>query len=208
MKEMTRDMMLAAAPATDRTRVDVAVHYLNMWAAQYGIDSDLRMAHFLGQVMHESGCLSHVEENLNYSASGLLRTFPKYFNTVTARQYARKPQAIANRVYANRMGNGNEASGDGWRFRGRGLIQLTGKRNYQAYATSSMCNGNLMEHPEWLAKFPGAIKSALWFWQINGLSRLADEDDVRAITLRINGGLNGLAERVALTSRFKQVLGI
>ena len=195
MKKITREMIIETAPVTDRGRVDAFVRYLNVWAEQFGVNTDLRMAHLLGQTMYESGCLRHVEENLNYSAKGLLRTFPKYFNATTAQQYAYKPQAIANRVYANRMGNGTEQSGDGWRFRRRGLIQLTGRANYQAYAKSPLCQGDLMNHPEWLAQFPGAIKSALWFWQQNGLSALADKDDVRSVTRRINGGLNGLSER-------------
>ena len=208
MKTITREMMLEAAPVTDRGRVDVMVRYLNQWAAQFGVDTDLRMAHLLGQVMHESACLRAVEENLNYSAKGLLRTFPKYFTAKTAAEYAYKPQRIANRVYGGRMGNGPEASGDGWRFRGRGLIQLTGRQNYEAYAKSPLCQGDLMKHPEWLAQFPGAMKSALWFWQQKGLSRLADQNDIEAITRKINGGLNGLEERRYLVMRFKQVLGV
>lgn len=201
-------MILAAAPKTNSARIGVAVRYLNEWAAQFGVNTDLRMAHFLGQVMHESGCLNFVEENLNYSANGLLNTFPKYFNATTAQRYARNPQAIANRVYANRMGNGSETSGDGWRFRGRGLIQLTGRANYQAYADSPLCNGDLMAHPEWLAQFPGAMKSALWFWQKNNISTLADADDVEKVTRKVNGGLNGLAERKRLTTQFKKILEI
>ena len=208
MKTLTRDIFLTAAPVTDKGRVGVTVWHLNKWAAEYGVDSDLRMAHLLGQLMFESSCLRSVEENLNYSTNGLLRTFPKYFNATTAAQYAYKPQKIANRVYANRMGNGPESSGDGWKFRGRGLIQLTGRANYEAYAKSPKCNGDLMAHPEWLAQFPGAVKSTLWFWQQNGLSRLADRDDVKAITKKINGGLNGLSEREYLVSRFKRALGV
>ena len=209
MKKITRDMMIEAAPVTDRGRVDVAVRYLNEWAEKFGVNTDLRMAHLLGQLMFESGCLRHLEENLNYSAKGLLRTFPKYFKTeAVAKEYAYKPQKIANRVYGGRMGNGTEASGDGWRFRGRGLIQLTGRANYEAYAKSPLCQGDLMKHPEWLAQFPGALKSALWFWQQKGLSKLADQDDATAITKKINGGTNGLSEREYLVKRFKQVLGI
>lgn len=203
MKEITRDMMMAAAPRTDKGRVDVAVRYLNQWAAKFGIDSDLRMAHFLGQVMHESDCLRAVEENLNYSANGLLRTFPRYFTAATAAQYAYKPAKIANRVYANRMGNGNEASGDGWRYRGRGLIQLTGRSNYLAYQQSGFCNGDLMGHAEWLAQYPGALKSAMWFWWKNGCNELADRDDATAVCRRVNGGLNGLDDRKAWLQKWK-----
>ena len=208
MKTITREMIIAAAPSANSTRTGLTVRYLNEWAAQFGVNTDLRMAHFLGQVMYESGCLDHVEENLNYSAYGLLRTFPKYFNAVTAQRYAHKPQAIANRVYASRMGNGPESSGDGWRFRGRGLIQLTGRSNYKAYDDSPLCNGDLMSHPEWLSQFPGAVKSALWYWQRNGLSALADKDDTRAVTKGINGGTNGLSDREKMVSRFKRILGV
>ena len=208
-KKITTEMILDAAPVTDRSRVGECVKYLNEWAERFDVTSDLRMAHLLGQLWHESGCLRHVEENLNYSAQGLMKTWPGRFRTVTeAQRYARKPQAIANRVYANRMGNGPESSGDGWRFRGRGLIQLTGRENYQAYADSEHCKGDLMKHPEWLAQFPGAVKSAMWFWQEHGLNELADRDDVRAVTRRINGGLNGLSEREYITMRMKRMLGV
>lgn len=202
-------MILDAAPVTDRTRVDVFCTYLNQWAAAFGVDTDLRLAHFLGQVMHESACLRHVEEDLRYSAKGLLRTFPKYFKTeAEAKAYEYRPAKIANRVYANRMGNGTEQSGDGYKYRGRGLIQLTGKQNYAAYQKSGKCNGDILSRPQLIAQFPGAMKSALWYWQKNKLSELADRDDVTAITRKINGGTNGLSEREYLTTRFKQVLGV
>jgi len=208
-KKITTEMILEAAPVTDRRRVGKCVKYLNEWAEQFGVTSDLRMAHLLGQLWHESGCLRHVEENLNYSIQGLMKTWPGRFRSVwEAQLYAHKPQAIANRAYAGRMGNGPEASGDGWRFRGRGLIQLTGRENYQAYADSEYCKGDLMSHPEWLSQFPGAVKSAMWFWQTRGLNELADRDDVKAVTRRINGGLNGLEQREYITMRMKQMLGI
>jgi len=185
------------------------VRVFNVWNDRFGITTPLRMAHFLATVWHESAGLTRTVENLNYSAQGLRRTFPKYFPTAAlANQYARKPQAIANRVYANRMGNGNEASGDGWRYRGRGLIQLTGRSNYQAYQNSAFCNGDLMGHPEWLSQYPGALKSAMWFWWKNGCNELADRDDATAVCRRVNGGLNGLDERKIYLGKFKTMLDI
>ena len=208
MKQITKDLLLLAAPVTHQTRAVLVAEYLNKWAEKFGVNTDLRMAHFLAQTWHESACLRRIEEDLCYSEKGLLRTFPRYFNAATAKQYASKPAKIANRVYANRMGNGSEASGDGYRFRGRGLLQLTGRENYQAYADSKYCQGDLMAHPDWLAQFPGAVKSALWYWQKHGLNALADSDDIKAVTRRINGGQNGLSEREYLTMKFKGVLGV
>ena len=167
----------------------------------------------------ESGCLKYVEENLNYSAEGLRKTFPKYFPTLAiAQQYARKPQAIANKVYANRMGNGNEASGDGWRFKGRGLLQTTGKNNYLSYQNSGLCVGNLMAHTEWLCQKPGHTKSAMWFWMKNNINDIADQDrgervsDGEAIVTRItkvvNGGTNGLSTRLFYYRRFRSEFGL
>ena len=149
-----------------------------------------------------------MEENLNYSADGLLRVFPKYFTKETAAQYACKPEKIANKVYANRMGNGNEASGDGWRFKGRGAIGTTGRDNYKDYADSEFCVGDLMSHPEWLAQSPGCYKSAMYFWWKNGLNQIADTDDVVKVTKRVNGGINGLAQRQYYYRMAKRVMGI
>ena len=188
---ITRAQILRAVPMAERKNLDEFVSTFNKWADSIGLNTPLRIVHFLAQVFHESGNLKYMEENLNYSASGLLKTFPKYFTKATASAYARKPEKIANRVYADRMGNGNEASGDGWKFRGRGLIQLTGKDNYKAYARSKHCVGDLMGHPEWLCKYPGALKSAMWYWQEHGLNELADRDNVEAVTRKVNGGFNG-----------------
>lgn len=205
---ITRAQLLRVAPDTDKSRIDDFVKTFNQWSERFEIDSPLRVAHFLSQVFHESGCLRHVVENLNYSADGLLKTFPRYFSYDNARLYARKPELIANRVYASRMGNGPEASGDGWKFRGRGFIQLTGRSNYQDYADSPFCVGNLMAHPEWLEKSPGNIKSAMYFWWKNCCNHWADADDADRLTLRINGGTNGLSNRKFLLRRFKKEFGI
>lgn len=206
--ELTIEQVKAVAPRMDGAQVAEFVRVFNVWNDRFGITTRLRIAHFLATVWHESAGLTRTVENLNYSAQGLRKTFPRYFPTVTlANQYARKPQAIANRVYANRMGNGNEASGDGWRYRGRGLIQLTGRSNYLAYQQSGFCNGDLMGHAEWLAQYPGALKSAMWFWWKNGCNELADRDDATAVCRRVNGGLNGLDDRKAWLQKWKGVLG-
>ena len=161
------------------------------------INSKLRKAHFLSQCAHESGNFTFLSENLNYSADGLLKIFPKYFDKALALSYARNPQKIANRVYANRMGNGDEKSGDGWKFKGRGYIQLTGKNNYVAFGKA--INEDIAANPDLVAtKYP--LLSAAWFWSSNSLNALADKgaDDasVTAITKRVNGGTIGLPDRI------------
>ena len=160
----------------------------------YDINTPERVAAFLAQCAHESGGFKFLKENLNYRAESLLKTFPKYFKTLDeARQYEKKPEKIANRVYANRMGNGDEASGDGFRFLGRGLIQLTGKNNYTLFAAA--IDTPLEQIPEYLQTFEGAIQSACWFWEQNNLNQWADKKDILTLTKRINGGTIGLADR-------------
>ena len=205
---ITVQEILTIAPQANRGRAGEFVEVFNVFAEKFGVNTKLRAAHFIAQVLHESAYLTRVTENLNYSADGLLKVFPKYFTRSNVGLYARNPQKIGNRVYANRMGNGSEGSGDGYRYRGRGLIQLTGRSNYQAYQKSGYCNGDLMGHPEWLGQSPGHTKSALWYWWKRGLNTLADSDDVVAVTRRINGGLNGLDERKKLLVKVKTVLGL
>ena len=170
------------------------------------IDSPARIAAFLAQVGHESGGLTRLVENLNYGAQGLAATWPSRYAgpNALAKRLSRNPEAIANNCYANRMGNGNEASGDGWRYRGRGLIQVTGKNNYAAAAEA--LGLPLVEHPELLEQPIAAARSAVWFWRSNGCNELADADKFEAITRRINGGLHGQAERVALRARIIEAL--
>lgn len=196
MKQITEAQIQKIMPRAKREHIKDFVRTFNTWAPIFRIDTPLRVVHFLGQVAHESVELSAMTENLNYSADGLRKTFPKYFPTTEeAMKYARKPEKIANRVYANRVGNGNEDSGDGWKYRGRGLIQLTGRSNYQAYQDSGYCIGDLMGHTEWLESYPGALKSAMWFWHKNDLNKWADMDNIEKVTKTINGGLHGLAKR-------------
>ena len=170
---------------------------------KYQICTPLRMAHFLAQCAHESGNFSQKEENLNYSLEALLRVFPKYFNTQNVAPYVRKPIEIASRVYANRMGNGSEESCEGWYYRGRGYIQLTGKDNYTKFDAG--VPENLILSPELVAtKYP--LLSAAWFWSVNRLNTLADEGAdqqvVADITKRVNGGYHGLENRLKLFDRF------
>lgn len=213
---ITQAQLLRAVSTVNKDALDAFVAAINMWAVHYGIDTPRRMTHFLAQVFAESGELRYTEENLNYSADGLLKTFQKYFNATTARQYARQPERIANKVYARRMGNGYESSGDGWRYRGRGYIQCTGKSNYALYAKSDLCSIDAVAKPELLAMYPDNVKSALWYWESRNLNAIADRDDggnigetlVEEITRKVNGGLNGLAARQAYYKRFRKEIGI
>jgi putative chitinase len=165
---------------------------------EYGINTPRRVAAWLAQCAHESNNFRSLRENLNYRAVTLRRVFPKYFPTdQIAQEYASRPDrqsAIANRVYANRMGNGDEASGDGWRYLGRGLIQLTGKNNYTLFAAS--IETPLEEIPEYLQTFEGAVQSACWFWEQNNINQFADTGDILNMTRRINGGTIGLDDRI------------
>jgi putative chitinase len=160
----------------------------------------------MAQCAHESGSFRALKENLNYKAASLRKVFPKYFpNDTLAAAYAGKQEMIANRVYGGRMGNGNEHSGDGYRYCGRGLIQLTGKSNYQAFANS--IETPIEDVPEYLATFEGAVQSACWFWESNNLNQFADAGDILTMTKRINGGTNGLDDRKAHYRHALAVLG-
>lgn len=170
---------------------------LNATMGRFEINTPYRVAGFLAQVSHESGGFQFVTENLNYSAEALARVFPRYFPTMElAQEYARKPEKIANRCYGSRMGNGDEASGDGWKYRGRGLIQLTGKNNYVAFSLE--CDNEALVNPDLVAEPALAAESAGWFWSKNGLNALADAQDIVGMTKRINGGTNGLDHRQQL----------
>jgi putative chitinase len=164
---------------------------------EYDIDTPKRVAAFMAQCGHESGGFTLMQENLNYSAKGLVGTFKKYFPTeALAKPYERKPEMIANRVYANRMGNGDEASGEGWYFRGRGIVQITGKNNYTKCSQSLFESNVLVENPDLLLETEYAIHSACWFWSAARLNELADIGDMKTMTKRINGGFIGLEDRI------------
>jgi len=173
----------------------------------YNLTTPLRLAHFLSQCFVESGGFKVFVENLNYSAQGLLKTWPTRFNQATAQEFARQPQRIANRVYANRMGNGNEASNHGWLYRGRGAIQLTGRDNYRLFDLT--VNDDILNNPDLVAtKY--SIMSAGWFWQRNNLNSLADKGststNVAEVTKRVNGGTHGLQDRLNAFNRFFKAL--
>jgi putative chitinase len=192
----------------------VFVPTINAAIARYRIDSPVRLAAFVAQIGHESDQLTRLVENLNYSAQGLANTWPGRYAVdpqarvktpnASAAALARRPEAIANNAYAERMGNGPEASGDGWRYRGRGLIQITGRANYAA--AGAALSLDLVAQPELLEQPEHAAMSAAQFWSINGLNQLADAGRFGDITRRINGGMNGQAERIALRDRAAEVL--
>jgi len=174
---------------------------------KYSVDTPERIAGFLAQCGHESGGFRFVEENLNYSAKALDSVFGKYFKNGErdAKEYARKPEKIANVVYGNRMGNGDEDSGDGWQFKGRGYIQLTGRNNYTSFAES--VDMDLDECIDYLKTPKGALESALWFWDTNKLNKYCDKHDVKGMTKRVNGGYNGLEDREEKWEKVLQLLG-
>jgi putative chitinase len=179
---------------------------LNKILPDYDISTPQRVAAFVAQAAHESGGFTALHENLNYRPETLRKVFPKYFPTDDlANQYAHNPEMIANRVYANRMGNGDEASGDGFRYCGRGLIQLTGKQNYQAFADS--IETPVEQVPDFLQTFEGAVQSACWFWENNNLNQYADSGDILTMTKRINGGTIGLEDRQNHYNQALQVFG-
>jgi putative chitinase len=178
--------------------IDNWYHALCEILPEYEINTPERVAAFVAQCAHESGGFKFLKENLNYKAASLRKVFPKYFPTdELANQYANHPnkqEAIASRIYANRMGNGDEASGDGFKYLGRGLIQLTGKNNYTIFAAS--IETPLEDIPEYLQTFEGAVQSACWFWEQNNLNQWADKGDILTLTKRINGGTIGLEDRI------------
>jgi putative chitinase len=187
---------------------DVVMNQIFISSETIGLTTNLRLAHFLSQCAHESGAFKFVRENLNYSADGLLKVFPKYFNPTTAVSYARQPQRIASKVYAGRMGNGNEASGDGWKFCGRGYIQLTGKDNYTKF--SKFIGEDCVLNPDLVAmKYP--LASAGFFFNSNGLwpicDKGAEDATVTLVTKKVNGGTIGLEDRLAYFKRYYGILG-
>ncbi len=204
--QLTRIMPASPSP-------EIWTRALNDAMARFDIAGSQRMAAFLAQIAHESGQLSRLKENLNYSAARLMQVWPKRFPTLQkAQSYERNPEKLANYVYAGRLGNGDEASGDGWRFCGRGLIQLTGRGNPRAAAAG--IGLPLESEPQLLEQPDAAALSAAWFWKSHGLNELADNgnddddlEDFTTITRRINGGTVGLKERIAFWKSAKGVLG-
>jgi putative chitinase len=189
--------------------VDQWHHALSQLLPDYEINTPQRIAAFVAQCAHESGGFMVLKENLNYKAATLRKIFPKYFPTdAMAAEYAAKPnkqEAIANLVYANRMGNGGPETGDGYRYCGRGLIQLTGKSNYSWFAAS--LGIPVEEAAEYLQTFEGAAQSACWFWETNNLNRFADAGDIKGLTKAINGGFIGLEDRIKHYEHALHVMG-
>jgi putative chitinase len=202
--QITREQLQQIIPRNPY--IDQWCNALNQLLPDYGIDTPQRVAAFLAQCAHESGNFVFLKENLNYKWASLRKVFPKYFPTdELAQAYEKQPQRIANRIYGSRMGNGDEASGDGFRYCGRGLIQLTGRNNYEAFAES--IESTPEEVSVYLETFEGAVQSACWFWETNNLNQFADADDIKTMTKRINGGFIGLEDRIKHYEHAKHVFG-
>lgn len=213
---------LQICTGSNKSNAEVFLPYIKEVCKSFGINTPKRLAAFLSQVGHESAGLSCLQENLNYSADGLANVWPKryaktlqngvyaknsvgrYLPSTLALKIARKPVLIANNCYANRMGNGDEASGDGWKFRGRGLKQLTGKSNYAQLTLETGID--FISNPDLLLQPSYGVISACWFWKVNNLEYYADKDDIEGLTKKINGGLIGIEKRKALYSKAIEIL--
>lgn len=204
---LTEAMLRQIAPNAKTDLVGPTVHELNARSQIAEIAAPLRLAHFIAQLAHESGGFRRLEEDLNYSAARLTAVWPKRFPTVAdAARYAHNPEKLANFVYGGRSDLGNTAPGDGWTYRGRGYIQTTGRDNYSRAGVS--IGQNLLLFPELLTRPPHAMRAAINYWNDRGLSHHADADDIEHITKKINGGLNGLADRKVYLERAKKALGV
>jgi putative chitinase len=199
--------MISATKLSTKVPAPVMIEIASI-IERFNMTNPLRLAHFLAQAAHESGNFKFLKENLNYSADSLLKVFPKYFkDKATADKYARNPEKIANKVYASRMGNGDEVSGDGFKFRGRGYIQLTGKDNYKAF--SNFIGEDCVANPDLVSdKYP--LVSASWFFDKNNLWTICDkgatDEVVTAVTKRVNGGVNGNSDRISKFKLFNSML--
>ena len=208
MTTLTKEQLQQLLPKNPY--IDYWYDALSQLLPDYEINTPQRIAAFIAQCSHESGGFTALKENLNYRTPTLRKLFGKYFPTdELANQYTSKPnkqEAIANRIYANRMGNGPEESGDGYRYCGRGLIQLTGKENYSWFAAS--IGVSVEEASQYLETFEGAAQSACWFWESNNLNRFADSGDIKGLTKAINGGYIGLEDRIKHYEHALHVLGV
>ena len=205
--ELTKEQLNKLLPKNPY--IDYWFNALSKLLPDYEINTSQRIAAFIAQCAHESGGFRVLKENLNHRPATLRKIFPKYFpDDAIANEYCSRPnkqEAIANRVYANRMGNGPEESGDGYRYCGRGLIQLTGKENYSWFAASLSIS--VEEAAQYLETFEGAAQSACWFWETNNLNQWADKGDIVTLTKRINGGTIGLDDRIKHYEHALHVLG-
>jgi putative chitinase len=201
MAIFTSARLIEMSPQPPNGTLDALANSLEEHATSVGVNTLLRRAHFIAQMAHESGGFRRFVENLNYSAERIAQVWPRL--APRASELAHKPDALGNAAYADRMGNGNEASGDGWRYRGRGLIQLTGRDNYRS--AGSALDIGLIGSPQRAAEPADAVRIALWFWGSRKCNDAADADDVARVTRLINGGLNGLEDRQRLTAAAKRI---
>lgn len=200
-------LLSALCPSLTASDLNLFCKALELDLPKAHITPPLCVAHFMAQTAHESAGYAQLRENLNYSASALTSLFAKYFVGVDVNNYARQPEKIANRIYANRMGNGDEQSGDGWAYRGRGIIQLTGKANYQAF--SKDWGIDVVKQPDLVASDPVlAVASGCWYWQRHNINAAAEADDLTKVTKLINGGTNGIEDRAHLLGVAKQQMGL
>lgn len=203
---VTAEILAGLAGGTGTALIAMMIEPFNQSLFDFQINTPARQAAFIAQVAHESAGFTQLHENLNYSAGRLMRAWPMRFPESVVGQYARRPVQIANRAYADRLGNGDEASGDGWRYRGRGLIQITGKANYKKYG--EMIGVDLESEPDLAANVGIACRIAGAFWRDKGCNELADAGKFEEITRRINGGLNGIEHREWLWSKAKGLLNV
>lgn len=207
-KIFTSESLKLIMPKAGLEDINYYLNALNSEIQEYAINTPLRIAHFISQVAYESECLKYCAENLNYSADALRINFEEYFpNTKIAEEYANNPDKIANRIYAHKMKNGNEESGDGWNYRGRGLFQLKGRDNYTK--CSEAIKIDLVNKPDLLVlNVNVALAATCWFWKNRRLNTFADQDNIKVVTRLINGGYTGLEDRKKYLLRAKHVLGI
>jgi putative chitinase len=207
MIQITLNQLLQIVPEFTTSKFDKQniANTLNELFISTSINTLNRRAAFIAQTAVESNSYRAITENLNYSAQGLLKTFPTHFTAAEAAAYARQPEKIANRAYCNRMGNGDENSGDGWKYRGRGFLQLTGKDNYTHCAADTKFD--FVGNPDYAATVSGAFVSAVWYWEKHKINDWADKDDIKTVSHIVNGGYNGLSERSFLYATAKKVLG-
>jgi len=203
--EITLVQLQSMFETTNETILNSYIPPLNKFLEGGNINTELRVAMFIAQVGHESGGFTYTRENLNYSAQRLLEVFPSHFTETNVSLYAHNPEKIGNRIYSNRMGNGNEESGDGYLFRGRGLIQLTGRSLYTEFATS--INADVTSAVSYLETPEGAVESAVWYWNKYNLNKDADAQDIIKATITINGNKLGLNERERLYDKALSVFG-
>lgn len=192
---ITSQQIKTICPYAREYTINAYIPSLNLMMQRYGINSVLRISHFIAQLSHESGQFNNKEENLNYTADQLVKQWPKIYTKELAEKYAGKPQAIANFTYKNYGGNGSEASGDGWRYRGRGGIMLSLKDNYRIASRDIFGDDTLVANPDKVLEPAYWVEVSCWFWKKNNLNRFADKDDIVSLTKTINGGLLGLDDR-------------